>query len=233
MDAATEALVHEYLGLAQSLAQQVWRQAPHALELDEMKAIAYLGLVGAAHRWWSYCAEREFDPGRLEYFRPFVVRRVKGALIDEIRRSDFASRSLRTRAKALADAGQGQTRLTDFDLAARTGMTVAEVRNTVRGMAARPVSLEAEELDLDGRTDVESSAVTRQILGQVTAVVIALPRDQQAVLALHYHRGMQLQQVAETMAVTETNVSQLHAEAVLAVHDAMLFAAETAIRGDL
>lgn len=224
MDDDTRKLVEEYLDLARSLAQQVWRTAPHALELDELRGIAYLGLVGAAVRWKPFCEKEGHDPGALQFFKPFVVRRVYGALIDEIRRADFASRSLRTRAKALQEAGQDRG-LSERELAERTGMSVTEVRDTIRGMAQRPVSLEAEELDPHARDDVESSVFATSVLDSVVGAIRTLPPEMQTVIALHYHRGHQLQDVARRMGITESRASQLHAKAVLAVHDAMRDAA--------
>lgn len=219
-------LIQEYLGLAQSLAQQQYRKAPHALELDEMLGIANFGLVDAASRWHGYCERNQFDPERVEFFRPFVVRRVKGALIDAIRSADWATRSLRTRAKALQDAGLGKGGLTDTELAERSGMTVTEVRSTLRGMSMRPVSMEAEELEPVTSTDVESSAFTSTVLSGVVAAISRLLPEHQVVLTLHYHEGLQLQQVAKAMGINETRASQLHAEAVLAVHAVMVRAAE-------
>ena len=222
-----DTLIHEYLPLAQSLAQQVWRTAPHALELEEMRAIAYLGLVGAANRWDPYCAERGFSPSALEYFKPFVVLRVRGALMDAIRATDWATRSLRTRARALQEAGQ-DTGVSQVELARRTGLSLAEVRATVRDMARRPISLEAEELDPGGETDVESAALAGAILTAVVDVIRGLAREEQMVIALHYYSGLHLGQVARVLGLTEIRVSQMHADAVLVVHAAMRAAAEGA-----
>lgn len=218
-------MVHEYMGLAGSLAQQVWRTAPHALELDELRGIAYLGLVAAAARWKSFCAENNHNPNAMEFFRPFVVRRVYGSLIDAIRASDWASRNMRTRAKALREAGQDKG-LSHEELAARTGMSVKEVRVTIRDMAQRPVSMEAEELDPDSRIDVESTVLTRTLLAATVSVIQSLPPEEQAVIALHYYRGLQLQQVARTLGITESRASQLHAQAVLAIHAAQYTTAQ-------
>jgi DNA-directed RNA polymerase specialized sigma subunit len=132
---------------------------------------------------------------------------------------------LRTKAKALQEAGQDRG-VPQPELARRTGMTLTEVRNTVRGMAQRPVSLEAEEIDPKTSTDVESSAFTRTVLDSVVDVIRDLPAEQQTVIALHYWRGLQLQEVARTMAITESRASQLHAKAVLTVHEVMKTAAE-------
>lgn len=220
-----DALIAQYMGLAQSLAQQVWRTAPHALELDELCGIAYLGLVSAARRWTPYCQEKGFSPYALEYFKPFVVRRVHGALIDAIRSSDWATRSLRNRAKALQRAGQDKG-VPEKVLAERSGMTVQEVRNTIRGMAQRPVSLEAEELDPVAGTAVESDAFTADLLGTVVGTIRDLEPDQQIVLTLHYFQGLQLQEVAKSMGISESRASQLHAAGVLAVHAEMIRAVQ-------
>lgn len=220
MDPDIEQLITTHLPLAQSLAQQVWRTAPHALELDELRAIAQLGLVGAARRWQPYCEANGYSPEALQFFRPFVSRRVYGALIDGIRKSDYANRQLRERARALAEAGQGQG-VSDAQLAARTGLSVADVRATMRGMARRPVSLEGEQIELACGTDVESTVFTHSILARMVEAVRALPREQQTIIALHYHGGLQLQDVAAAMGVAESRVSGLHAEAVLAIHHAM------------
>lgn len=218
-------LVADHLGLAHSLAQQVWRTAPHALDLEELKAIAALGLVGASRRWHGYCQEHGYSPEAVEFFKPFCSRRVYGSLIDAIRQADWATRSLRTRAKALQAAGQDKG-ASDRELAERTGMSVGEVRATIRGMSQRPVSLDAEEFEPRARTaDVESTVLTATVLGAAVTVIRLLPADQQAVLALHYHQGFQLQEVARMLAITESRASQLHARAVLAVHEAMRGAA--------
>lgn len=225
MKADVDALIHQYMGLAQSLAQQQWRTAPHALELDELRGIAYLGLVSAAKRWEAYCLENDFSPDALQFFKTFVVRRIRGAMIDAIRSADWATRSLRTRAKALQAAGQ-ERGASDKELAERTGMSLADVRHTIRGMGLRPVSLEAEELDPVGQRDVESSVFATTMLGTVAMTIRDLDPDQQVVLALHYFEGIQLQEVARMMGLSESRVSHLHAKAVLAVHAEMVTAAE-------
>ncbi len=217
-------LIADHLGLAHSLAQQVWRTAPHALELDELKAIATLGLVGASRRWHDYCAENDYSPRAVEYFKPFASRRIYGSLIDEIRRADWATRSLRTRAKLLQAAGQDNG-ATDAELAERTGLTVPEVRATIRGMAQKPVPLESDGCDPTENTDVESSVVAQSLLDVAVNVIRTLPGEQQVVVALHYHKGFQLQEVAKMLGITESRASQLHARAVLVVHEAMRDAA--------
>lgn len=220
-----EELIHQYMSLTQSIAQQVWRTAPHALELDELIGIANLALVNTARRWPTYCQENSFDENAVQYFKPYVARRVYGALIDANRAADWATRSLRTRARALQAAGQDKG-VSEKELAARSGMTVKEVRATIFGMSQRPVSLEAEDLDPVSGSGVESDAFTSDLLGSMVGAIRDLEFDQQIVLSLHYFKGLQLQEVAKTMGISESRASQLHANAVLAVHQGLLTAAQ-------
>lgn len=218
-------LIDEYLPLAESLAKQVWNTAPYALELDELRGIAYLGLVQIADRWEAYCAENGHDPAATQYFKVMVVRRVRGAIYDALRRSDWATRLLRSRAKALQEAGQ-DTGLSETELAERSGLTLDEVRATIRDMAQRrPLSLDAEEVEPFADRDVESSAVTSGILARVVECIRGMSTEERIVIALHYYQGLQLGQVAAATGMAESRVSTLHAEAVLTIHEAMRAAA--------
>jgi RNA polymerase sigma factor for flagellar operon FliA len=220
-----DGLISQYMSLAESISSQVWRTAPHALDLDELTGIGYLALVSCGRRWIAYCAENNFDPHAVQYFKPYVARRVYGALIDANRQADWATRSLRTRARALQNAGQDKG-IDEHELAERSGMTVKEVRDTIRDMSRRPVSLEAEELDIISGGGVESDAFTSDVLTTVVGTIRDLDPELQIVLSLHYYRGLQLQEVAKTMGISESRASQLHAKAVLAVHEQMVTAAQ-------
>lgn len=225
-------LITEYQGLAHSIAQQQWRNAPHALELEELRGIANYGLVDAAMKWEGYCAKNSFDPWQLQYFKPYVARRVYGAIIDAIRKSDWGSRSLRERSKALQEAGADRG-ATEAELSRKTGLTITEIRQTRRYAAQKLSSLDAEQTEpMAVVAGVESTLITGEVLNAVVAAVRGLPRDEQAVLALHYYGGLQLREVARALGLPSTRASKLHASAVTVVHAAMVEAAEHAIKGE-
>lgn len=220
-----DGLIKNYMSLAHSIATQVWRTAPHALELDELTGIAYLALCDCANRWVPYCNKNGYSADHLQFFKPYVARRVYGALIDANRSADWATRSLRTRAKALQEAGQDKG-VSEQELARRSGMTVKEVRQTIHGMSQRPVSLEAEELEPISGSGVESDAFTADVLGAMVDTIRDLEPELQIVLSLHYFKGLHLQEVARSMGISESRASQYHAKAVLAVHQGMVSAAQ-------
>jgi RNA polymerase sigma factor for flagellar operon FliA len=225
VDPALEQATSDLLPKAQQIARQEHSKAPHVLEYSELEALAYTGLAMAAHRWPAYCAEKGYDPTALEYFRPYATLRMRGAIVDALRSADWATRSARTRSKLLRDAGADAGASTD-ELAAVTGMSPAEIRANAAEMARRPVPLDPVEHDqADPAEQVESSVLIHGILESAVGAIRKLPEEHQAVLALRYFYNMELREVAMRLALPDARVSQLHVEAVLAVHAVMFEAA--------
>lgn len=215
--------VDDMVPQARGEAYKVWARAPHALELDELEAIALKGLAEASARWQVYCAETGRDPHRYEFLPPYFLARMRGAMLDWLRSQDWVTRSDRTRAKAIRDAGQDRG-ATDAELAASTGLSIAEVRSTVAAVAARPVSIDAEPHDVADEADVESQAVVGEVLAAVTAVTAGLPPQVQALLAMRYYAGRPLAEAAQVLGLDPAEAARCHTRAILAVHDAMLAA---------
>jgi RNA polymerase sigma factor FliA len=226
MDPTQEALVLQYRDLAASIAAGIYRSATHVLDLDELRSVAYLGLVGAADRWPSYCSENGFDPERVEYFRPFVLRRVRGAVMDHLRATDWASRSLRSQSRVLQDAGLDlgpEAGGTSYQvLAQRTGMTVEAVRVAASQLARRPTPLDlGDEVDVPTRESVEGEVSSAFLLQVVRKTISGLPAPVQAVLVGHYYEGRELKAVAKELGIRESRASMLHIQGVLAVRTAL------------
>jgi len=214
-------LVADIMPQARGEAWKVWQRAPHALELDELHAIALKGLAEAAARWQRYCHERGHDPRAFEYFPAYVLARMRGAMLDNLRSQDWVTRSDRTRAKAIRDAGQDRG-ASEAELAAATGMSVAEVRSTMAAVSARPVSIDAEPHDVADEADVESAAVVSEVLAAVTAVTRQLDPEAQVLMALRYYAGRSLAEAAAALGMEPGEAARRHSAAILAIHDAML-----------
>lgn len=214
-------LTAEIVPSARSVAYRVWQQAPHALEMDELEALALSGLASAQARWPAYCAAKGYDPEAFQFYRAYTLRRMRGAILDYLRSQDWVPRSTRTRAKALRDAGQDRG-LSDEALAAATGMTAAEVRETAAAVAARPVSIDAEPYDVAGEDDVEGSAVVSEVLAAVSAVMASLDGTARVIVALRYYHGMTLPDIAPCAGVTADEAARVHQLAVMSIHAAMI-----------
>jgi RNA polymerase sigma factor for flagellar operon FliA len=211
----------EIVPSARAEAYRVWQRAPHALEMDELEALALSGLAAAAHRWPVFCAEHGYDPERFEYFRVYCTRRMRGSILDHLRSQDWVTRSARGKVKALREAGQDRG-LTEAQLAKASGLSLAEVRDTLAAVAARPVSIDAEPHDVAGEDDVEGQAVVSEVLAAVSGVVRRLGEAARVVLALHFYHGMPLAELASYAGVSTDEAARLHQGAVLEIHEAMV-----------
>lgn len=213
--------VADLIPQARAEAWKVYQRAPHALELDELESLALLGLSQAAAHWEGYCARRGFDPYAFQFFSAYSLRRMRGAMLDAMRSQDWVTRSDRTRAKAIRDAGQDQG-ATDEQLARATGLTVREVQQTTARVAARPVSIDAESHDMADSADIESSAVVASVLAAATAVIRKLPPDSQVLLGLRHYHGYSVAACAAAIGVPEEEAARALTGAALQIHDAML-----------
>lgn len=227
LDGELDRLAEEVRPQARAEAWRAFQRAPHALELDELHAIALSGLAQARARWKTYCAQYGRDPHRTEYFVAYVLRRMRGAILDAMRSQDWVTRSARTRVKALREAG-AEAGATEADLVAATGLTPAEIRDANTALAARPVSFDALSADgaphdvTDPAVDVEGAAVVQAVLTAAAAVIASLPETTRYLLVFRYYEGLSLAAAAELLGVEPSEARDSWERAVLAVHDAML-----------
>lgn len=228
-------LVTEMLPQARSEAWKLYQGAPHALELDDLISLAYTGLMMAAVRWPEYCAERDFsagcgqdpcaDPATCKgtlYFAAYSLRRMRGSMLDAMRKGDWVTRSMRTKAKALRDAEDLRPGQSETELSEATGLSARQIRATLAGVAGRPVSFDAEPHDVPDPGDTESQVVVSAVLAKVLQAMDTLDAETQVILALRYHRGLELPDIAAELRTSEQRVTELHLAGVLAVHDTLL-----------
>lgn len=221
LKARIDMMAADFMPQVRAEAWKVYQRAPHALELDELISLGLLGMTQAVNAWPRYCHKNGFDPNATEYLIAYILRRVRGAMLDALRAQDWVTRSARTRAKALREAGQDQG-LTEAELAARSGMTVQEVRETVAAVAARPVSLDAEPHDMPAADGTESRVVVTSILQAAVAELRRHPPQVQAVVVLRYYHGLSAVEAAAVLGADEAAVTRWQAEAVTAMREAMV-----------
>ena len=143
-------------------------------------------------------------------------------MLDALRKNDWVTRSMRTKAKALRDAEDLRPGQSEDELAAATGLNARQIRSTLAGVAGRPVSIDAEPHDVPDEADTESQVMVSSVLGKVLAAMDRLDAETQVILALRYHQGLELDQIAAELSTSEQRVAELHLAGVLAVHDVML-----------
>lgn len=222
LDTELDRIAEEVRPQARAEAWRAFQRAPHALELDELHAIALTGLAQARARWRTYCTQYDRDPLRTEYFAAYILRRMRGAILDAMRSQDWVTRSARTKVKRLREAGS-EVGATEAQLAAATGLSLSEIREANTALAARPVSFDAEPHDVqDAYVDVEGAAVVATVLDAAATVIDGLDQVSRHLVVLRYYEGMSLAQAAAVVGVEPEAARQSWEKAVVAVHNAML-----------
>lgn len=220
----SEWLVLTHMDASDSVAVSVWKTATHELKLDELKAIGYIALVGASKRWFPYCAEKGYSPAAFMFFKPFAQRRIRGAMYDEFRTTDWASRTLRSRSKQLQGAGQADGASIE-EMSANTGLSEDIIKSTIQGMNRKPVSLDSsvtyyayEKSD----ADVESSVLAQGLMEALVEKFESFTYIQKLVIAFRYHQNLTMKDIAERIGISVASVSQEHSVAIQELKQAML-----------
>lgn len=221
-----EELVTGHLALVGHITREVAARMPRHLDTDELLGAGSLALVQAA---------RSFDATLGVPFARFAATRIRGAMIDSMRQRDWASRSVRSRARAIAAAADQLTAVlhrapTDAELAATAGLTQAEVR-AVREGADRASLLTLDPLvDADtgiGATLTDSSPrpdealVAAERMGYLRDAIAELPERTRHVVVGYYVENRPLTDLAAELAVTQSRASQLRAEGLDLLREAL------------
>lgn len=221
-----EELVRENLPLVGYIARETAARLPRHLDIDDLSGAGSLALVQAA---------RSFDPGMGVPFARFASTRIRGAMIDQMRQRDWASRSLRSRARAVAAVTETLTAAlhrspTDDELAAASGLSQADIRE-IRGATDRASLLsldsrtpEGEEMGASLRDDAmtpEETLVAAERIGYLRDAVAELPTRLRKVVTGYYLEQRQLTELADELKVTQSRVSQLRAEGLGLLREAL------------
>jgi RNA polymerase sigma factor for flagellar operon FliA len=218
-------LVHEHLPLVGYVVAEVAHRIPSHVSRNDLVSAGMLGLAQAA---------RSFDPERGIAFDRFASTRIRGALLDELRGRDWASRSVRARARSMTQTTEeltaklGRTPTND-EVAKALDVEPESVQKLVDDVH-RATVLNYESLVLDGDAESflasDSDSPEDVILGRerrslLTDAVSALPERLRRVVIGYFFEERSMQDLADELGVSESRVSQLRAEALLLLKDGM------------
>jgi RNA polymerase sigma factor FliA len=209
------------LPFVEALARRVASSMPHSIELNDLVQDGMLGLIDAACR---------FDEARGIKFETFAERRVRGAMIDALRR-DAWPRGVRRQRRELEAAREQLRRELGAepslaDLAARVGSDEARLgRTIVRIHTIESTSPLSAGDNVDGSTlppalvPSEPPAPDRafeqqEVRDRIRAAIATLPPRERKVVGLYYYGEATMKQIGAEIGVNESRVSQLHARAI-------------------
>lgn len=219
--AAEQQRVEAGLPFVESLARRMASTMPHSIDLGDLVQDGVLGLIDAAHR---------YDEGRGIKFETFAERRVRGAMIDALRR-DAWPRGVRRVRRELEAARESLRRElgaepTLSDLARRVGTDEAQLERTIVRINTIESTSPLANLDaLDSSTLpavlVPSEPISPDRLFEQTqtrerihTAMARLPVRERRILSLYYFGEATMKQIGQEIGVNESRVSQLHARAI-------------------
>ncbi|MHB8140011.1 MAG: FliA/WhiG family RNA polymerase sigma factor [Vulcanimicrobiaceae bacterium] len=224
VERSREEIVHKYLHLVKYVAGRISVNLPPNVELNDLINDGILGLIDAIEK---------YDDDRGVKFETYAITRINGAILDALRSLDWVPRAVRQRARELERAHQeleatlGRSP-TESELAAHLGVTPAElavILQRVRGTAV--LSLEeflpnerGYEIPLVDTLHVDDNDVTaeveqHEVHAALVRAVDGLPPQERTVIRLYYFEGQTLKEIKSTLGVSESRVSQIHAQAVI------------------
>jgi RNA polymerase sigma factor for flagellar operon FliA len=226
VDARTrEALILDHVPLLHHIVGRLALELPARIDRDDLLGYGMVGLVSAADG---------FDPSRGLQFSTYAYPRIRGAILDELRKADFLPRGRRERVRELDAARQRleQERgriATPDELAAELGTDLEEVDQILcSAHSSRLLSLDegpSEELAAlleDPRCDDPAgSAQWNEVRAQLAAAIGELPEPEQTVVTLYYAEGLLLKEIGDLLGVTESRVSQLRSRAIFRLNLAL------------
>lgn len=179
-----EAEIEQWRHLVWYVVNRIKPRLPVSVSEDDLFAAGMYGLMRAA---------RSYDASRGAGFKTYAYHRIRGSILDDLRRLDFLPRSMRDKAKA-----------NGIDPPSMLGIPTDEDGH--ESLAARPVSQQAEADDM------------HVILHEA---IDNLPEKMRVVMSLYYREGVKMREIGERLHLTESRVSQIHSNAVTRLRRAM------------
>jgi RNA polymerase sigma factor for flagellar operon FliA len=211
---ARDHLITQHIDMARRIALKAARRLPDRLSYDDVIAAAMIGLTEAAER---------YDTQRGEPFVAFAEKRIRGAVLDELRRGDLLPRRARTTANKMGQVIAGLEQQLgrspeDEEVAEKLGVTVEKFRDELSELThVAVVDIEAREHG--GRLEdilpsPAAQAERKEIVARLRAALDEIPERDALILSLYYVEDFNYVEIGEVLGVSESRVCQLHSRAL-------------------
>ncbi|MEV6636115.1 sigma-70 family RNA polymerase sigma factor [Actinoplanes sp. NPDC051470] len=219
-----EELIRQHMPLVGHLVREMLTRIPNHIHRDDLTSAGLHALVTAARGW---------DPERGIPFHRFASTRIRGAILDELRSLDWATRSVRTKARATDTTRQHLTGTlgrtpTAEELAQALGTTTSDLKRTDTDVQrATVLSLQGfttstgDDLVTEKNPGPEDMLLRREQIGYLHHSIAALPERLRVVITEYFLNERPMADIAADLGVTESRISQLRAEALSLLKDGM------------
>lgn len=209
----TQQEISEYFPLVKKIAQYIHKKINYMMELDDLIQAGMIGLIDAISKYNSQ---------NNATFETYATIRIKGSIIDEIRRSDYLSQEDRSALKKINEIkNQNQSNgihNSKIDIAKEAGISLTKLAE-IESLDFSFASIDSEEVrDLVDNISTDFNVVDlideKQKINLVMTEVNLLSDREKTIMGLYYQDECTLKEIAEIMNLTEARVSQIHSEII-------------------
>lgn len=207
-----------YAGLVKSIARRAASVSGSYVDIDDLVSFGMIGLIKAVEK---------FDPDKGVTFETYATYRVRGEIIDYMRRNDWVPRGVRKRAQAIEKAAEefkSETGHdpTEEDLSIKLGIKKSDIAQVMsESERINLVSFEEvlQDASIKERNFIsddtpELSLAKSELIRVLAEAIDELPERERLVITLYYYEELTLKEISSIMGVSESRVSQLHTRAV-------------------
>jgi RNA polymerase sigma factor for flagellar operon FliA len=211
----SDALVTRHAELVKRIAYHLAGRLPPSVDVADLIQAGMLGLLEAAS---NYAANRGAS------FETYAGIRIRGAMIDALRKLDWAPRSVHRKARAVAAAMREIETETgrdakDSEIASKMGVKLEEYHTIVQDASTcRLASLDdatSTQTTADDSADPFREVADEGFRASLAQAIEALPEREKLVMSLYYTEGLNLKEIGAVLKVTESRVCQLHGQALV------------------
>jgi RNA polymerase sigma factor for flagellar operon FliA len=220
-----EVALSRYAPLVKYVVDRLALHLPKSVERDDLISAAIIGLFDALEK---------YDASKGTKFETYAIWRIRGAILDELRSLDWASRSIRRKARNVEEVarelgqklGRAATEEEVADALNLSPVELSRLLDEVHGTALLSLSKSVssdEEQDYIQLEDIVDDPAHKDALDQIETeearevlmeTIDGLPEQQRLVVALYYYEEMTLKEIGEALHISESRVSQIHTRAV-------------------
>lgn len=220
MDLTICAMLEQHIPLVKRIAQHLLGRLPSCIQTDDLIQAGMIGLLEAS---------KNYDSNKGASFETYASIRVRGAMLDEIRRGDWVPRSVHKNTRRIAEAARKIENQTgrdarDCEVAESLSLTLEDYHRMVQDSnGVRIFGFEDVGITEDTVSEGISERAFNPLEGaqyedfrvSLTTGIAALPERERLVLSLYYDEELNLREIGEALGVSESRASQIHSQAML------------------
>ncbi|MGD8672059.1 MAG: RNA polymerase sigma factor FliA [Thiogranum sp.] len=220
-DIESEDLVSKHAGLVKRIAYHLMSRLPPSVQADDLIQAGMIGLLEAS---------RNYDASQGASFETYAGIRIRGAMLDEIRRTDWTPRSVHRKARQVAEAvreieNQEGRDARDVEVAEKLGIDLHEYHRILQdATGCRVFSIDDAGVNGDDAPQPVADAPRNEPLDSLhnadfkaalAEAISNLPERERLVMAMYYDEELNLREIGDVLGVSESRVCQIHGQALI------------------